>query len=84
MGRLVVLARKRIAAGVYGKSNAGWRLLIPGFTTNPKQTGRLLFNGIRRWLRMELGAMWLGRKSAAAPVNAEAPREGRPEPVAKA
>ena len=57
--RLTVLARKRIAAGVYGKRNAGWRLLIPGFTPDPKVSGRLLFSGIARWLKMELGALWL-------------------------
>ena len=62
--RLTVLARKRIAAGMYGKRNAGWRLLIPGFTPDPKVSGRLLFSGIGRWLKMEFGALWLrGGKS---------------------
>ena len=72
--RLTVLARKRIAAGVYGKRNAGWRLLIPGFTPDPKVSGRLLFSGIGRWLKMELGALWL--RGGESPMH-----EVRPESV---
>ena len=66
--RLVAIARKRQAAGTYGARNAGWRLLIPGFTHEPKQSGRLLFSGIRRWLWMEIKALWLNRKSKATPA----------------
>src|SRR5205814_2253850 len=29
--RLVVLAKRRIAAGIYGANNAAWRELYPGF-----------------------------------------------------
>ena len=66
--RLVALARKRIAAGTYGVRNAGWRLLVPGFTPEPKTSGRLLFSGIRRWLWMEIKALWLHRKASAPPA----------------
>jgi flavin-dependent dehydrogenase len=60
--RLAVLARKRIAAGTYGARNAGWRLLVPGFTHEPKQSGRLLCSGIWRWVKMEMRAWWLGAR----------------------
>jgi flavin-dependent dehydrogenase len=76
-GRLAVLARKRIAAGVYGAHNAGWRLLVPGFTPEPGQSGRLLFSGIWRWVEMEIGALRL-RKPAARPQ--ELPVEAEPVP----
>ncbi len=56
--RLSVLARKKIAAGIYGSRNSGWRLLVGGFTPEPGVSGRLLFQGIRRWLKMELAALW--------------------------
>ncbi len=66
--RLVALARKRIAAGTYGERNAGWRLLVPGFTPEPGTSGRLLFTGIRRWLWLEIKALWLRPKANAMPV----------------
>jgi flavin-dependent dehydrogenase len=71
--RLAALARKRIAAGVYGARNAGWRLLVGGFTHEPKQSARLLLSGIWRWVKMEIGGLWLRarvpqvRDSAAVP-----------------
>jgi flavin-dependent dehydrogenase len=72
--RLSVIARKRLAAGVYGRRNVGWRLLIPGFTPDPSQSGRLLFRGIGRWLRLELGAMWLrGTREERRPDRNPAP-----------
>jgi hypothetical protein len=74
--RLSAIARKRIAAGVYGRRNAGWRLLIPGFTQDPRQSGRLLFSGIGRWLRMEFGAMWLPGAKEELPAE-------QPEPATK-
>ena len=56
--RLSHLARKKMEAGKYGEKNAGWRLLIGGFTPEPKVSGRLLFDGIGRWLKMEFAALW--------------------------
>lgn len=66
--RLVALARKRIAAGTYGARNAGWRLLVPGFTPEAKTSGWLLFSGIRRWLWMEIKALWPRRKAGESPA----------------
>lgn len=65
--RLSAIARKRIAAGTYGARNAGWRLLVGGFTMEPKVSGRLLFQGLWRWLKLEFNAALLpkARKSAA-------------------
>jgi hypothetical protein len=56
--RLSLLARKKLAAGRYGQRNAGWRLLVGGFTPERKVSGRLLFEGIGRWLKMEFAALW--------------------------
>jgi flavin-dependent dehydrogenase len=67
--RLVAIARKRLAAGVYGKRNAGWRLLVGGFVPDATML-KLLFQGVRWWLRAEWGALWLRRKGAAAGVVA--------------
>jgi hypothetical protein len=81
--RLAALARKRIAAGVYGARNAGWRLLFPGFTPEPKQSGRLLCSGIWRWVKMEIAALRLRERvprSKELPAAMEAPVE----PVSKA
>lgn len=85
--RLSVLARKRIAAGTYGARNAGWRLLVPGFTPDPKQTGRLLFSGVGRWLKMEFGAIWLreaGRQDPSGAAIGEMPCEPVAESAPKA
>jgi len=84
--RLAVLARKRIAAGVYGARNAGWRLLVPGFTHEPKQSGRLLFSGVWRWVKMEIRALRLREPDQGVqgqPAGAEAGAESVPEAVAK-
>ncbi len=75
--RLVALARKRIAAGTFGRRNKGWRLLVPGFTPAPGTSGRLLLKGIRRWLWMEFKAI-LRRTPKQAP-----PAPPLPEPAPK-
>ncbi len=88
--RLAHLARRRIEAGVYGKNNAGWRLLIGGFLPDAT-SGKLLLQGMRRWLRAEWQNLFLkpqgeGMRSegaaasllgaqASRPPGAEAPRE---------
>lgn len=73
--RLSVIARKRLAAGTYGARNAGWRLLVGGFTTEPKVSGRLLWQGMWRWIKMEINAALLPKKPkrAAAPMPLPAP-----------
>ncbi len=84
--RLVAIARKRVAAGTFGARNGGWRMLIPGFTHEPKQSGRLLFTGIRRWLWMEIKALWQGKRAAKKAQTARilgTPAQPIPEPAAK-
>jgi hypothetical protein len=66
--RLATLARQRMAAGVLGESNAGWRLLVGGFLPD-NTSGKLLFQGLRRWLRAE----WRNLLLPAAPVRTRAP-----------
>jgi len=56
--RLVALAKRRRAAGVYGERNAGWRLLVGGFLPDGT-SGRLLLRGLRWWLRAELRSLFL-------------------------
>ena len=56
--RLALLAKKKIAAGKYGERNAGWRLLVGGFTPDHDVSGRLLFKGIWLWLKMEFAALF--------------------------
>ena len=75
--RLTRIARKRIAAGRYGAKNAGWRLLVGGFTPEPKVSGRLLFDGIFRWLKLEWSALWLPKTKA--PLMPEPARLPIPE-----
>lgn len=60
--RLSHIARKRIAAGTYGAKNADWRLLVGGFTPEPNVSGRLLFEGVKRWLKLEWSALWLPKQ----------------------
>ncbi|MEQ1860012.1 MAG: NAD(P)/FAD-dependent oxidoreductase [Chthoniobacteraceae bacterium] len=50
--RLVRLAQRRMAAGVYGRRNAGWRLLVGGFLPDASAL-RLLLRGVCWWLRAE-------------------------------
>jgi flavin-dependent dehydrogenase len=71
--RLVRLARKKIEAGKYGEKNVGWRLLIGGFTPEPKVAGRLLFDGIWRWVKMEFAALWWPKKTGQVAADAKLP-----------
>jgi hypothetical protein len=47
-------------------------LLIGGFTPEPKVAGRLLFDGIWRWVKMEFAALWWS-KGAGKVVAETAP-----------
>jgi flavin-dependent dehydrogenase len=67
--RLVAIARKRLAAGVYGKRNAGWRLLVGGFVPDASVL-KLLFKGMRLWLRAEWGALWLRKNGRTTEIVA--------------
>jgi hypothetical protein len=80
--RLVRLARKKMAAGIYGKRNAGWRLLVGGFTPEPKVSGRLLFGGIWRWIKLEFASLWWRRNTVVAgDLHARTP-DSRVQPTA--
>lgn len=61
--RLVALARRKLAAGVYGERNSGWRLLVPGFAPEPG-VAKLLLKGIRRWLAAEWRNLFLSPRPA--------------------
>ena len=57
--RLAKIARKRIAAGTYGRKNLNHRMLVkPGFTPGFRSFP-LFFKGIGVWLRCEVNAMFL-------------------------
>ncbi len=62
--RLSALARRKIAAGVYGDRNKEWRLLVGGFVPDASML-KLVRQGLLRWWRAELRCLFL-RKAAAA------------------
>ena len=62
--RLSVLARRKIAAGVYGNRNENWRLLVGGFVPDASML-KLVRQGLLRWWRAELRCLFL-RKTMAA------------------
>jgi len=69
--RLEVLARKRLAAGTYGKNNLARRhLLRTPFEANTKAVRHLL-HGMRVWLGLELETLFV-RPVPALPQNSEA------------
>ena len=51
--RLVALAKRRWAAGYYGKRNAGWRELYDGFVPDIRLR-KQISRGLRRWWKCEL------------------------------
>jgi hypothetical protein len=65
--RLAILARRKIAAGIYGERNTGWRLLVPGFAPEPG-VAKLLVRGLIRWLRAEWRNLFLRTATESAPV----------------
>jgi hypothetical protein len=56
--RLSAIARRRIAAGCYGRGNAGWRELGDGFVPDPRVVRQLLA-GVRKWIGAEIGSIFL-------------------------
>ncbi len=56
--RLAHIARRRRAAGCYGRRNTGWRELGDGFVPDLRVLNPLA-KGIRRWLAAELHAIFL-------------------------
>ncbi len=51
--RLVALAKRRLAAGIFGRRNAGWRELYDGFVPDIR-VRKLIQKGLFRWWRAEL------------------------------
>jgi hypothetical protein len=51
--RLVVLAKRRLAKGCFGRRNAGWRELYDGFVPDGR-VRKLIRKGIGHWWRAEL------------------------------
>ena len=71
--RLAALAKRRWAAGYYGKHNAGWRELYDGFSPDAR-VRKLLQKGILRWWRAELTNLRLILRSGARlPKGDESP-----------
>ena len=50
--RLATIAKRRVAAGVYGTKNLDGRMLLPGFTPDA-HSFKLIFKGLRKWLALE-------------------------------
>jgi len=75
--RLAVIARKRLAAGVYGRRNLDQRKLIKaGFAPGPSAL-KITRTGLWAWLKLELHALSLKPLPGAAP----APATGISEPT---
>ncbi len=51
--RLVVLAKRRLAKGCFGRRNAGWRELYDGFVAD-RRVAKLIRKGLFHWWRAEL------------------------------
>ncbi len=69
--RLVRLAKRRLAAGEFGKRNAGWRELYDGFVPDFRVT-KLLRKGLWRWWKAELTNLRLMFASSPAKPAKEA------------
>lgn len=80
--RLVVLARKKLAAGVYGDRNANWRLLVGGFLPDGT-SGKLMVSAFWRWLRLELRCYFLprGGTDPTQTPGEQAPAVSEPAPT---
>ena len=74
--RLVVIAKKKKAAGRWGDKNADRRLLIGGFLPN-HLSGWLMLNGIIRWLVAEWRALGLSEvpESEGIPATSNSEEE---------
>jgi len=57
--RLVILAKKKIKAGKYGDRNLHHNYLVKGSFTLGSGSVKLMFKGIRAWLKIELRLMFL-------------------------
>jgi flavin-dependent dehydrogenase len=76
--RLVILAKRRLATGYFGRRNAGWRELYDGFVPDIRLR-HLLRKGLLRWWKCELvniRLLFVRRKRAEiANPKPQAPRK---------
>jgi hypothetical protein len=63
-----MLARRRMVAGVYGRRNTGWRMLLGGFLPDAT-AGRTLLRGIFIWLKAEWQNLFLPRARQEAQTH---------------
>ena len=66
--RLVSLARRRHAAGCYGRRNVGMRYFVPGGFAPDASVMRILRMGMWRWLKAEAHGARLPRVTEEKPV----------------
>ncbi len=74
--RLSAIARKRLAAGCYGRRNSGWRELGDGFVPDPRVL-RSFWKGFSRWIGAEIHALTL-----RPAVETPGPEKPEAEPAA--
>ncbi|MCX6968917.1 MAG: NAD(P)/FAD-dependent oxidoreductase [Verrucomicrobia bacterium] len=70
--RLTRIALKRRACGVYGSHNLDHRMMVAGFEPTPKVL-RMVWQGIKLWLRAEWQALFLRQHPAPAAKQIPAP-----------
>ena len=86
--RLVKIAQRKMALGIYGNHNAGRRPKLVGFSVRTA-SWVMLFHGLARWAKAELANAWtyvvkprpIARPAPAASAAAQEPRSaaaGRP------
>jgi hypothetical protein len=64
--RLAAIAKRRIAAGMYGTNNLDTRMLLQGFTPDA-QSLKLIFKGLIKWLAVEWKSMFLRIRADRVP-----------------
>jgi hypothetical protein len=76
--RMVILARRRIECGCFGRRNNGWRELYDGFVPD-RRVLSLLRKGLFRWLQVELTNLRLilmaGPRQRGAAATSPAPAQ---------
>ncbi len=79
--RLVAIARRRMAAGVYGCRNLDQRKLIqPDFTPGPAAV-KIIWAGLQQWLKLEIHAWFLKPKPDHKPTIPALKRVASPTPT---
>src|SRR5262245_37878327 len=79
--RLVKIAQRKKALGIYGNHNAGVRPKLVGFSTR-RSMWVMLFHGLARWAKAELANAWtyvvkpkpIGKREPGAGTAATEPR----------